>query len=404
MSREKRQGMLALFLVVASFIVCFALWSSIAPLAPFFKKLYNLSVLQVSVLVALPVLLGSLARIPIGILSDRFGGRRIFLWVMILSLLPIGGVMFINSYGGLLIFAFFVGLIGSTFAAGVPFASKWFSQGNQGLALGVLGFGNIGNALSSFVLPHFITGHSWQYTYAAIFAVAFLVMIVSFFIMGKEAPDKSVQAVKIPVWESIKVFMRNPLAWLLACFYALTFGGFVAMSVYLPSFLVGTYGLQPADAALRCGGFILVATLLRPIGGLLSDKIGGSRILTMCFVIIGITASVLLLKVNLIFVTGAFLLMACAFGAGGGAVFKLVPKIFPNEVGIITGLVGAAGGLGGFFPPILMGFVKSLWGSYAIGFVALALMVIIFMLINLRVFTPHGNRTVVGKLAVVQQQ
>jgi NNP family nitrate/nitrite transporter-like MFS transporter len=175
------------------------------------------------------------------------------------------------------------------------------------------------------------------------------------------------------------------MAWVLSLFYFLTFGGFVAISVYLPTFLVDAYGLPRADAAARAAGFTVVATLARPIGGLLSDRWGGAPVLNGGFLAVALLPILLAFQPSMLLITVAFLAIAAAFGLGNGAVFKLVAQTFPKETGAVTGLVGAAGGLGGFFPPILMGLVRDLTGGYAIGFMLLSEIALGCLIVNLLV-------------------
>ncbi|ABX04187.1 MAG TPA: MFS transporter [Herpetosiphon sp.] len=170
--------------------------------------------------------------------------------------------------------------------------------------------------------------------------------------------------------------MSSPKSWILSLYYFLTFGGFVAMAVYLPTLLTDLFGISKTDAGLRTAGFVLVATAARPFGGVLADKIGGTTILKWVFPITTCMAGLMAFSNVMPFTIGA-LGMAAAIGLGNGAVFKLVPEYFPQSVGIVTGLVGAAGGLGGFFPPLLLGYIRQQTGSFSYGFVALAMFTLV---------------------------
>ena len=377
---------IALILATVAFTICFAVWGLIAPLAPQFRELYDLSATEVGVLVAVPVLLGSLARIPMGLLTDRYGARLVFTALMLFLLIPVFLVGFANGYYALLFWGFWLGLAGSSFAVGVPYVARWFPPAEQGFALGVYGMGNIGTAVSSFLAPVVSETSGWP-TAFWIFIPALLIIAALFALAGREAgPITQVE----PFGARLRVLGR-PLVWILTLFYFITFGGFVALSIYLPTFLVATFGLMGADAGRRTAGFVVAATLARPLGGLLSDRWGGSRILTWVFVAIVILSIILAFGPDLVIATIVFLCIAVALGIGNGAVFKLVAERFAGEVGTVTGLVGAGGGIGGFFPPIVMGFVEDATHSFAIGFMLLSEFALAALIVNLLVFEKKAG-------------
>jgi NNP family nitrate/nitrite transporter-like MFS transporter len=194
------------------------------------------------------------------------------------------------------------------------------------------------------------------------------------------------------VAERFAVFRRAPVSWVLALFYFVTFGGFVAISTYLPTLLVGAYGLERADAGARAAGFVALATLARPLGGALADRWGGTPLLNGTFAVAAALAVVLAFEPGMLLITVAFLGIAFALGLGNGAVFKLVAEYFPRETGTVTGLVGAAGGLGGFFPPLVMGAVRDATGSYAIGFMLLSEFALLCLLVNVLVLQRRAER------------
>lgn len=376
---QPRGGGRALVLATLAFATCFSVWGSISPLAPLFRNLYLLSGIQVGLLVAVPVVLGSLARIPLGMLTDRYGGRVVFTLLLLILLAPTALAGLTTSYASLLAVSFFLGLAGASFAVGVPFVARWFPPARQGFALGVYGMGNIGTAIASFFLPQVASGFGWPVAFW-VFLPVLLVMALVFWLLGREAPGFVGRSDSLA--ERLAVFRRNPVSWVLALFYFVTFGGFVAIGVYLPTLLVGAYGLEPADAGARTAGFVVLATLARPLGGYLGDRWGGTPLLNAVFLAVAIVAVVLAFEPGMGLITVAFLVIAFALGLGNGAVFKLVAEHFPRETGTITGLVGAAGGLGGFFPPLLMGVVRDLTGSYAIGFMLLSEFALVCLIVN----------------------
>ncbi|MBI4493012.1 MAG: NarK/NasA family nitrate transporter [Chloroflexi bacterium] len=392
---------MALALATIAFALCFAVWGSIAPLAPLFRDLYRLSTTQVGLLVAVPVLLGSLARIPLGMLTDRYGGRLVFTALMLVVLAPAALAGLATSYAALLAVSFFLGLAGASFAVGVPFVARWFPPARQGFALGVYGMGNIGTALASFLLPRVAGGLGWPAAYW-MFLPALLMMALLFWLLGREAPGFTPRGEGLA--ERFAVLQRRPVAWVLALFYFVTFGGFVAIGIYLPTLLVSEYGLEAVDAGTRAAGFVVLATLARPLGGYLADRWGGPPLLNGVFVVVAALAVVLAFGPGMVPITVAFLGIACALGLGNGAVFKLVAEHFPREAGTVAGLVGAAGGLGGFFPPLVMGLVRDLTGAYAIGFMLLSEFALVCLLVNVlalqqraSLLAPSEERTSQGQ-------
>lgn len=372
---------LQLALGTVSFTICFAAWGLISAFAPCFREAFHLTATQTAFLVAVPVLLGALLRTVTGMLADRFGGRTVFALLMILVAVPAFMVPLVPSYEKLLYVAFFLGIAGSSFAVGVGFVSRWFPREKQGGALGIYGLGNIGQSAAVFVGPVLAVVVGWQNIFRGM-AALLVSWGVAFFFLARNSP-KTVRPSGLGAM--LQLLARERLSWVLSLFYFLTFGGFVAFSIYLPVLLKDQFGLKPADAGFRTAGFVVLATLARPLGGWLSDKIGGARVLQTVF--LGIVPFALLMSwpAMLPFTVGA---LGCAFllGIGNGAVFKLVPQYFPKEVGTVTGLVGAMGGLGGFFPPLLLGFFRDHLHSVWPGFTLLAVLSAVLWRVNAAVF------------------
>ncbi len=355
------------------------MWGLVSALAPHFKDLYHLTAFETSVMIAVPVILGSLLRVPMGILADRYGGRLVFSLLLAFNIIPIAGIALLHSYSSLLAFAFLLGAAGSSFAVGVSFASKWFPAAQQGFALGVFGVGNIGQSVAVFFGPRLSDRFGWEAVFW-LFGVLSLIWAAIFWTLARDAtPGRAASLGQI-----VQVFLHRRLSWLLAFFYFITFGGFVALGIYLPTLLKDEFHLSLADAGLRTAGFVVVATLSRPVGGWLSDRVPPSRVLLAVFAALVVLALLLTSSGIVLFTIGA-LGSAAVLGVGNGAVFKLVPQYFPTEVGIVTGLVGALGGLGGFFPPIVLGIVKESTGGYALGFILLALAALAALLADLAV-------------------
>jgi NNP family nitrate/nitrite transporter-like MFS transporter len=372
MSRDKTSNPRALGLATAAFTVCFFAWSMLGPLGPTLQKQLSLSEFQLAVAVAIPVVLGSVMRIPVGILTERYGGRRVFTALMAYSVVPlILLALFHDSFAAVVVFGFLLGVTGASFAVGVPFVSRWYAKERQGFALGIYGMGMGGTVLAALTAPR-IAKHWSLATPFWVAAALMAVMTVVFWLSARDAPTTA-QRKAISFTAPIRIFRASRRAWALTLFYFLSFGGFVAMFLYLPKLLTGVHHLAKTDAGYRAAGFALLAVIARPVGGWIADRIGAERVLRISF------AATLVLAVSLaatyrhmVPLTITCLTMAVALGLGTGAVFKLVAAWFPDDVGTVTGVVGAAGGLGGFFPPLVMAVVKSIWGSYTIGFVLLA--------------------------------
>ncbi len=363
---------LALAVATLAFTVNFWAWSLLSPLAPRYQDLLRLSPLAVSVMVAVPVVVGSLGRVPLGALTDRYGGRVVFALLSFVSIAPVVFLAFATAYPALLAGGLLLGLAGASFAVGVPFVSAWFPPERRGFALGVYGVGNVGTAISSFVTPRVASsaGRPWAF---GIVAVALAAIGLAFLVVGRDAPGRP-RATQ-PFSARFAAALRLPVARDLAILYAITFGGFVAFGVYLPTFLKNVYKLTATatDAASRAAGFVLLATAARPLGGWLADRVSGVSVLLWALGVVAVGAIVTAFQPDIAPATVAFLAMAAALGLGNGAIFALVGKRVPaSQVGSVTGVVGAAGGLGGFLPPVVMGLVYQATGDYAIGLMLLS--------------------------------
>ncbi|HEV2445591.1 MAG TPA: MFS transporter, partial [Candidatus Sulfopaludibacter sp.] len=368
-----------------SFTVCFAAWGLIGAFAPRFREMFGLTASETAFLVSVPVILGALARIPMGMLTDRFGGRAIFSILMAAVALPVWLAPEQPSYIALIAMAFLLGMAGSSFAIGVGYVSRWTPAERQGSALGVYGLGNIGQSAAVFLGP--VLAASLGMTSVFHSAAALLVVwAVVFWLLARDAPAPAARPKGLG--DMLGVLARERLSWLLAAFYFLTFGGFVAFSIYLPTLLKDEFKLSAADAGFRTAGFVVLATLTRPLGGWLSDRIGGARVLAAVLAGVAPFAMLLAWSSMVPFTVGA-LGAAALLGLGNGAVFKLVPQYFPGQTGTVTGLVGAMGGLGGFFPPLLLAFFRDRVGAIWPGFLLMGCASLVLWWANHQVFVPR---------------
>jgi NNP family nitrate/nitrite transporter-like MFS transporter len=380
-----------LTLATVGFLVNFWAWALISPLAPAYGDDLDLTAFQQSLLVAVPVLVGSLGRIPVGALTDRLGARVMFPAVSFLTILP---VLFIglagDTYARLLLGGFFLGLAGTTFAVGVPFVNAWFRPQRRGLALGVFGVGMGGTAISAFTTVRLADNFSRSTPFVIVAVVLAVYGLVALLLL-RDAPDRP--AAVGGFWVRLRDTLRLGATWELALLYAVGFGGFVAFSVYLPTYLKNAYDLTPADAANRTAGFVILAVAMRPVGGWLSDRFHPVPVLTGCFAAAAALAALAAAELSLIpWGTVAFLGLAAALGAASGAVFALVARLAPPaKVGSVTGVVGAAGGLGGFIPPLVMGWIYGRSGDYTLGYVLLALVALAACLFTVTVVRRRSH-------------
>ena len=364
---------LALALATVGFAVNFWAWALLSPLAPQLKESLDLTSFQQALIVAVPVIVGALGRIPVGALTDRLGGRVMFPVVSFATIVPVLylGLLGHSSFAALLVGGFFLGIAGTAFAVGVPLVSGWFAAGRRGTAIGIFGAGMGGTAISALTTVK-LAAHGFATPFVITAVVLAAYGVLALFLL-RDAPGRTVPTDSLGV--RLGAALRQPITWQASALYAVAFGGYVAFSVYLPTYLRNGYDLTQADAANRMAGFVLVAVLMRPVGGWLSDKLDPVPVLGAALAVVVLGAALQAATPDLIPVgTIAFLSMAGALGAGAGAVFALVAKRSPAVmVGAVTGVVGAAGGLGGFVPPLLMGSIYGSSGSYALGLILLSL-------------------------------
>lgn len=371
MTSSARGNGAQLGLALFALTVTFYGWALLGPLGPKLQEDLGLSDLQLSVAVAVPVLLGSIMRVPAGVWAERYGGRRVFAWVLGYSIVPLVLLGFAHdSFAVVIAFGFLLGFTGASFAIGVPFVNRWYPPERQGTALGIYGAGMGGTVLAGLTAPRIADAISVSATFY--FAAALMALTLALWIVF--ARDAPAPASRASMRDPIAVLGSGTRAWALVLFYFLAFGGFVAMYLYLPKLLTGVHDLSKADAGARAAGFALLAVIGRPLGGVVSDRVGAERVLLVSFVAVLVLALGLAPGYDsMAALTFCCLTMALFLGLAMGAVFKLVPVWFPDRVGAVTGIVAAAGGLGGFFPPLVMGIVKSATGGYGLGFVLMAL-------------------------------
>lgn len=358
-STSLRGGLGQVVLATLASTVGFWAWMSIAPLQGIYATEMSLDQGQISLMLATPVLVGALGRVPVGALTDRYGGRRVFTLLLLAgvpAVLLVSLAGSIRSFPLLLVAGFLLGIPGTIFAAGIPFSAAWFPPSRRGFATGVFGMGMIGTAVSAFMTPRLAEGIGYLPTYLLIAGIMVAMAAAVWFIMRESPAWTSSDQPLIP---KVIGALKLPITWQMSFLYAIVFGGFVAFSTYLPKYLTTIYpdDVDAVGAGTRTAVFAAAAVIARPIGGVLADRLGPKLISLISLAGIVSAAYVVGQQPAEGILTGVtFLLMAAAMGLGMGAVFAWVgPSTPPDKAGAVTGVVAAAGGLGGYFPPLVMG-------------------------------------------------
>ncbi|MFS0871174.1 MFS transporter [Paenibacillus xylanilyticus] len=372
----QNKGKVQLPLQTASLVLGFMVWVILSSLMPFIKEDIALTSSQLAWSTAIPVLIGSVARIPIGYWTNRYGARNIFMISFVLLLAPIWWISRSTSFLDLIIGGFFLGIGGAVFSVGVTSLPKYYPKERHGFVNGIYGIGNLGTALSAFGAPLIADQMGWSKT-VLLYSILLLGMAALNFVLG----DKQETRVNVPLIQQLKAVSRSPKLWLLCLFYFLTFGSFVAFTVYLPNFLVSHFQMDKVDAGIRTAGFILVATIMRPVGGWLGDRFNSFKILMFVFGGLTVAAIVLSFAPSIYMYTVGCLTVALCAGTGNGTIFKLVPMYFVKQPGVANGIISAMGGLGGFFPPLMLTLLYSMTGHYAIGFMALSMIALVSLVL-----------------------
>ncbi|WP_313890877.1 MFS transporter [Psychrobacillus sp.] len=348
-------------------VVGFMVWVIISSLLPFIREDIDIPADKIAILTAVPVVLGSILRIPLGYYANIIGARLVFLISFILLLFPVFYISEASSYIDLIIGGLFLGVGGAVFSVGVTSLPKYYPKEKHGFVNGIYGAGNIGTAISTFAAPIIATQVGWSLT-VKLYLILLLIFAALNFLFG----DRKEVKVKTPIVEQIKGVYKNEKLWYFSLFYFITFGSFVAFTVYLPNFLVTNFELDKVDAGIRTAGFIAVATFFRPVGGWLGDKFQPLFLLMGVFAVYTFAAVILAFSPSLVLYSIGCLVIALCAGIGNGVIFKLVPFYFNKQAGIANGIVSMMGGLGGFFPPLLLASIHAITGQYSIGFMLLS--------------------------------
>ena len=369
-----------------SFTVCFMIWMMFAVLGIPIKEQLGLNETEFGLLAATPVLSGSLIRVPLGIWTDRFGGRIVLFVLMLACVIPIYLMRFATEFWQFLVIGLFVGLAGGSFSVGTPYVARWFNKDKQGLAMGVFGAGNAGSAVNKLIAPAIIVAAGWQMV-PTVYAVIMLVTAVLFWFFSYSDPKHLVSS-KVSLGEQLAL-MKDPAVLRYCQYYSVVFGGYVALALWMVRYYVGEYGFSLQSAAFLAACFSLPGGVLRALGGWMSDKYGAYKVTwgvmwviwVVCFILsypqtdfviqtakgpqtfhIGLNATMFTI---LLFVAGV------AMAVGKASVFKFVADDFPTNIGAVSGVVGLAGGLGGWLLPIMFGVLLDLTGIRSSAFMLL---------------------------------
>ncbi len=345
------------------FDVSFMIWVLLGALGNHLASDFGLNPAQKGLMIAIPLLGGSLLRLVLGFMADWMGARRTSLLGLALTIVPlVAGWLWADSIQEVYFVGMLLGVAGASFAVALPMASRWYPLQHQGLVLGIAGAGNSGTLFATLFAPRLAERFGWH-TVFGLAIIPLLIVMSIVFGMAKDAPRTS----KPPTGHDYLTLLKERDSWLFCLFYSVTFGGFVGLVSFLPIFLYDQYGVSKVQAGDLTTLCVIAGSFLRPVGGRLADKLGGIRMLTVLY---GVVALVVLATAQFPPLNWTILLLFLTLGClgmGNGAVFQLVPQRFGKSVGVMTGIIGAAGGIGGFFLPTILGYLKQVTGSYANG-------------------------------------
>ncbi|MDZ7593177.1 MAG: nitrate/nitrite transporter [Thiobacillus sp.] len=360
-----------------AFTVCFMIWMMFAVIGIPIKKMLDLNETQFGLLIAMPVLTGSLVRLPLGMWTDKFGGRIVFFILMLSTVIPIWMISYATEYWHFLFTSLFVGVAGGSFTVGIAYCARWFPRERQGLAMGIFGAGNTGAAVTKLVAPLIVVAYGWTMV-PQVYAVLMLVTAILFWFFTYTCPEHVVGK-SVSIREQLAAF-KDPKVWKYSQYYSIVFGGYVALALWMTKYYVSEYGFDLKTAALLAAAFSIPGGVLRAIGGHFSDKFGAHTI-TWWVLWVSLTCLFFLAYPQTEFtihtVTGpstfhvglgptAFTIimftLGIAFAIGKASVFKYISDDYPKNIGVISGVVGLAGGLGGFLMPIMFGALVDLTG------------------------------------------
>ncbi len=377
MATQTQKQVSVLSLSTLAFTVCFAVWVMFSIIGIPIKANLGLNETQFGLLAATPILTGSLFRLPLGMLTDKIGGRIVFFVLMLSTVVPIWLISIATAYWHFLVLGLFVGVAGASFSVGIAYVARWFPKKKQGFAMGIFGAGNAGAALTKFVAPALVVAYGWQ-AVPQVYAVAMLAMAILFWIFTYTDTAHHVSS-NITITQQLAA-LKDPNVWKLCQYYSIVFGGYVALSLWMTKYYITEYGFTMQTAALMAAIFVLPSGLVRAIGGWFSDKIGAHRmtwwvmwVSWVCLFLLSYPQTEMVVQttkgpmslhigLNVWMFTTLLFVLGIAWAFGKASVFKYISDEYPDNIGVISGIVGLMGGLGGFFLPILFGIIVDVTG------------------------------------------
>ena len=372
-----RKSWSVLIVSTLAFTVCFMVWMMFGVIGIPIKKALNLNATQFGLLTATPILTGSLVRVPLGIWTDRYGGRIVMFILMLSTVIPIWMMAYATEYWHFLTIGLFVGLAGGSFSVGTPYVARWFPKNRQGFAMGVYGAGNSGAAVNKFVAPALVVAFGWTMV-PQVYAAVMLGMAILFWMFSASDPSHLVSS-NISFKDQLKA-LKDPKVLRYCQYYSIVFGGYVGLSLWMVQYYVGEFGLEIRTAALLAACFSLPGGVLRAIGGWLSDKYGAHQVTWwvmwvswVCLFLLSYPQTDFTIQtingpqtyhigLNIYAFTTLMAILGVAWAFGKASVFKYIGDDYPNNIGTISGIVGLAGGLGGFILPIMFGAILDITG------------------------------------------
>ena len=361
-----------------AFTVCFMVWMMFAVIGIPIKQSLGLNETQFGILVATPVLTGSLIRLPLGMWTDRFGGRIVFFILMLSTVIPIWMISWGTEYWHFLAAGLFVGVAGGSFTVGIAYCARWFPRNRQGLAMGIFGVGNTGAAVTKLVAPTIVVAYGWAMV-PQVYAVLMTVTAALFWFFSFTDEQHTVEGSQVTVKEQLMA-LKDPRVWRYSQYYSIVFGGYVALSLWMTKYYISEYGFDIQLAALLAAGFSIPGGLLRAIGGWFSDRYGAHTV-TWWVLWVGLVCLFFLsypqtdftihtvsgpknfhVGLNPTVFTVIMFTMGIAFAVGKASVFKYISDDYPKNIGVVSGVVGLAGGMGGFILPVMFGALVDLTG------------------------------------------
>ena len=382
----KRHAWSVLIVSTFAFTICFMVWMMFAVLGVPLQKILGLNETQTMILAATPVLSGSLIRVPLGIWTDKYGGRMVFFVLMIATVIPIYMMQYATAYWHFIVIGLFIGLAGGSFSVGTPYVARWFERDQQGMAMGIFGAGNAGSSLTKLIAPAIIAWAGWQMV-PQVYAGIMLATAILFWVFSYSDPKHLVSS-NVTLASQLKL-MKDPAVLRYCQLYSVVFGGYVALALWMVKYYVNEYGFGLAQAGFLAMCFSLPGGVLRAFGGYLSDKFGALKVtwavMWVCWVAFFVLSypqtnlvvqttmgpKSMHLGLNVTLFTIILFGVGIAMAVGKASVFKFIADEFPNDIGAVSGAVGLAGGLGGFFLPIMFGALVDLTGVRSTSFMLL---------------------------------